>query len=154
MNSQHRTPNKRLHCIAELRSRAQSMGIADFCRFSSGFSILIKSRAVTQFFCCKKPISAIIFVLICSSFKTEETFCIQYFPLKKKALGKTPSFSNFLCVRQKISQRSCFLIRPSRIYSLFSKDGDKNHQSFVHTCGFCFFFWFSCSADVAAISAL
>ena len=40
----------------------------------------------------------------------------------KKSIGEDSQL--FECL-SKISHRSCFLIRPSRIYSLFSKDGDK-----------------------------
>ena len=126
MNSQHRTPNKRLHCIADLRARARSLGIADFCRFSSGCSILIKILS-------GKPISATMFVLS-SSLKTGETLCIQNFFSEKKALGRDSSFSNFYVPSKNLPP---FLFPDQTFmncFPVFERRG-QNHQSFVDGCG-------------------
>ena len=99
LNSQQRTPNKRLHCIAELRARAQSLGIADFCRFSSGCSILIKSSEQWPNFSAATSwvgsqfLQQFLFLVL--RWRLEKLFASKILPPKKKVLGGTPSFSNF-----------------------------------------------------------
>ena len=105
------------------------------------------SKAVTQFFWCKKPISATIFVLISSSLKTGETFCIRFYPRKKKSVGEDSQL--FECLSKNLPP---FLFPDqtfTNLFPVFERWG-QNHQFFVDTCGlnalfFCFFFWFSCS---------
>ena len=147
LNSQQRTPSKRFHCIAELIARALSLGIADFFRFFSGCSILIKSS---------DPIFLVQETNFCNNFRSYKFFVEDWrkflhkiLPPKKKALGRTPSFSS---VCQKNSHRSCFLIRPSRIYSLFSKYGDKIISVSRILAGWMLWLFFSGSAVVVCVA--
>ena len=103
------------------------------------------SKAVTQFFWCKKPISATIFVLISSSLKTGETFCIQDFTPEKKSVGEDSQL--FECLSKNLPP---FLFPDqtfTNLFPVFERWG-QNHQFFVDTCGLnalVVFFWFSCS---------
>ena len=150
LNSQQRTPNKRFHCIAELIARALSLGIADFFRFFSGCSILIKSSEQWPNFSAARSqfLQQFLFLLVLR-WRLEKLFASKILPPKKKALGRTPSFSS---VCQKISHRSCFLIRPSRIYSLFSKDGDKIISVSWILAGWMLWLFFSGSAVVVCVA--
>ena len=150
LNSQQRTPNKRLHCIAELRSRAQSMGIADFCRFSSGCSILIKSSEQWPNFSAARSqfLQQFLFLFVLRS-RLKKLFASNTLPLKKKRWGGLPAFRISMCPSKNLPP---FLFPDqtfTNLFPVFERWG-QNHQFFVDTCGlnalfFCFFFWFSCS---------